>query len=459
MNSKMKKIASFAAGAAILTAATMPVFMPERVAAAAKWVNLRPSISTETKVEANDSSNDVELTTPTEKEVVGGVVFLNKDGESNRIIIEEKENEKAIAVAVDEELVAKRQQAVDAGEQTWLLDPVEVVRNDAEKFGFDAQNDSITLVSPVEQAVGRKKVLVSHGTKYYVVELMQPTGASGNKIWQIVSIREVKATATHTHHKPDVGLGVEGLNYDKVIRWQQNVDEGRELWRLDPMQVAKIEGENYGFTELDTFTIVKKQSSGAISRHGEIDFEVNHQGKKYSMILVKPFGGTDAIWTTYKAELIDNVPELPVKTKILFETSKYEDWKFYNSQYPQDMFFATIVNSNGQLAYDNRVSENIINKFKSPEFNNKLILFANMGASSAKSDIGIEKVTLHGNTMTVYVHTKSPRPDEIITMNIIYPNDYVAIDSSILRERGTMNITFVDQNGKVLSKNKLTIKG
>lgn len=455
----MKKIASFAAGAAILTAATMPVFMPERVDAATKWVNLRPSISTETKVEANDNSNDVELTTPIEEDVVGGVALLNKNGESQKIIIEEKGNEKAVAVAIDKELVAKRQQAVDAGEQTWLLDPVEVVRNDAEKYGFDAQNDSITLVSPLEQTVGRKKVLVSHGTKYYVVELMQPTGSAGNKIWQIVSIREVSVTTTHTHHRPDVGLGVEGLNYDKVIRWQQNVDEGRELWRLDPMQVAKIEGENYGFTELDTFTIVKKQSSSAISRHGEIDFEVNHQGKKYSMILVKPFGGPDAIWTTYKAELIDNVPELPVKTKILFETSKYEDWKFYKSEYPQDMFFATIVNSDGQLAYDNRVSENIINKFKSPEFNNKLILFANMGASSAKSDIGIEKVTLHGNTMTVYVHTKSPRPDEIITMNIIYPNDYVAIDSSILRERGTMNITFVDQNGKVLSKNKLTIKG
>lgn len=459
MNSKMKKIASFAAGAAILTAATMPVFMPERVAAAAKWVNLRPSVPTETKVETNDISNDVEITTPIEEETVGGVALLNKDGESKRIIIEEKENEKAVAVAVDKELVEKRQQAVDAGEQTWLLDPVEVVRNDAEKYGFDGQNDSITLVSPLEQTAGRKKVLVSHGTKYYVVELMQPTGSSGNKIWQIVSIREVRATATHTHHRPDVGLGVEGLNYDKVIRWQQNVDEGRELWRLDPMQVAKIEGENYGFTELDTFTIVKKQSSSAISRHGQIDFEVIHQGKKYTMILVKPFGGPDAIWTTYKAQLIDNVPEQPSKTKILFETSKYEDWKFYKSEYPQDMFFATIVKSDGQLAYDNRVSENIINKFKRPEFNNKLILFANMGASSAQSDIGIEKVTLHGNDMTVYVHTKSPRPDEIITMNIIYPDDYVTIDSSILRERGTINITFVDQKGKVLSKNKLTIKG
>lgn len=461
MNNKLRRIASFAVGAAILTAATVPVLMPERVAAAAKWVKLRPSVSTDVEVQENDNSSNVELTTSVEGGAVGGVVVLTKDGESQRMVIEEMGNDKVVTVAVDKKLVEKRQQAVDAGEQTWLLDPVEVVRNDAEKYGFDGKRDSITLVSPLEQTISadKKKVLVEHGTKYYVVELIQPAGSVGNKIWQIVSIKEVKTTPTHTHHKPDVGPGVEGLNYDKVIKWQQNVDEGRELWRLDPMQVAKIEGKNYGFTESDTFTIVKKVRSSAISRHGQIDIEVTHHGKKYTMILVKPFGGPGAIWTTYKAQVIENRPEEPAQTKVLFKTSKYQDWKFYNSQYPQDMFFATIVNSDGQLTYDDRVSKSTINKFKGSEFNNKVILFANMGASSAQSAIGIEKVTLSGNDMTVYVHTKSPHPDQIITMNVIYPDDYVTIDRSIIQERGSVKITFVDQNGKVLSKNKLTIKG
>lgn len=461
MKNNLKKIASFAAGAAILTAVTLPVFMPERVTAAAEWVNVKPPVSTDVEVQAMDNSSDTEMTTPVIEEAVDGVAVLNKDGELQKLIIEEIENDKVITVAVDKELVEKRQKAVDAGEQTWLLDPVEVVRNDAEKYGFDAKIDSITPVSTLEETVSadKRKVLVGQGTKYYVVELIQPERTVGNKIWQIISIKEVKTTSSHGHHKPDVGPGVEGLNYDKVIKWQQNVDEGRELWRLDPMQVAKKEGKNYGFTELDTFTIVKKLKSSTISRHGQIDIEVTHQGKKYTMILVKPFGGPDAIWTTYKAQVIDNPSEQPVKTRVLFETNKYEDWKFYSSHYPQDMFFATIVNSDGKLTYDDRVSESTISKFKRSRFHNKLILFANMGASPAKSAIGIEKVILTGKDMTVYVHTKSPRPDEFITMNIIYPEDYVTIDRSIIQEQGSVNITFVDQNGKVLSKNKLTIKG
>lgn len=264
----------------------------------------------------------------------------------------------------------------------------------------------------------------------------------------------------HSNHKPDVGPGVEGLDYDKVVKWQQNVDEGRELWRLDPMQVAKIEGKNYGFTEQDIFTMVKSVNSSELSRHGQIDIDVTHQGKTYKMILVKPFGGGDAIWTTYKVygETV-NIPEKPEETAVLFETDKYADWTWYNAKYPQDMFFSTIVNFNGHLYYDSRISKQLADKFQAAEFNNKLILFANLGASSAKSAIGIEKVTITGHNMTVYVHTKSPKPGEIITMNILYPNDYIAIDRNVVDELGSVNITFVDQKGKILSKNKLTIKG
>ena len=456
MNSNLKKIASFAVGATILTVATMPVFMPERVTAAEKWVSMTPAVSTDdVEVPPNDDSS------PVIEEAVSEVIVLSKDGELQKISIEEMENDKVVTVDVDQELVEKRQQAVDAGEQTWLLDPVEVVRNDADKYGFDSNKDSITLVSQLEQGVNatKRKVLVGHDTKYYIVELIQQEGSFSNKIWQIKSIKEVKTRHNHVQHKPNVGPGVEGLNYDKVIKWQQNVDEGRELWRLDPMQVAKKEGKNYGFTELDTFTVVKRLASSAISRHGQIDLEVTHQGKKYTMILVKPFGGSDAIWTIYRAQAIDNRPEKPAKTKVLFETNKYKEWKFYSSHYPQDMFFATIVNSEGKLTYDDRLSEDTIKKFKRSRFNNKLILFANMGESPAQSAIGIEKVTLSGNDMIVYVHTKSPHPDEFITMNIIYPEDYIMIDRSILQEQGSLNITFVDQNNKVLSKNKLTVKG
>ncbi|EIW18920.1 MULTISPECIES: hypothetical protein [Pelosinus] len=147
-----------------------------------------------------------------------------------------------------------------------------------------------------------------------------------------------------------------------------------------------------------------------------------------------------------------------VKTKVLFKTNKYKDWKFYRSEYPQEMSFTAIDNHNGRLTYNNRISKEIVNQFKESKFTNKLILFANMGASSAQSDIGIEKVTVSGRNMTVYVHTKSPHPDQFITMNIIYPDDYVAIDRSLIEGQGTMKITFIDQNGTIIGKDKLKIK-
>jgi hypothetical protein len=271
-------------------------------------------------------------------------------------------------------------------------------------------------------------------------------------------IELASAAQVHNNRKAYIGEGVKGLDYDKMTKWQENVDEGRELWRLDPMQVARVEGKKYGFTEKDGFYIVKMLSSSSISRYGEVDIEVMHQGKKHTMILVKPFAQRDTIWTTYKVDGTLLSSEESVKTKVLFKTNKYKDWKFYQSQYPQDMFFATIVNYDGKLTHDDRIAKDILNKFTGPKFTNKLILFANMGGSSAQSDIGIEKVTVSGKNMTVYVHTKSPRPDQFITANMIYPNDYVTIDRSMLEARGNMKITFVDQNGKVLSKNKLKLK-
>ncbi len=262
----------------------------------------------------------------------------------------------------------------------------------------------------------------------------------------------------YTNRKAYIGGGVEGLNYEKMIKWQQNVDEGKELWRIDPMQVARVEGKKYGFTEQDGFSIVKILRSSSISRYGQIDVEIIRQGKIHTMTLVKPFAQRDTIWTTYKVNGTLVSTDTSVNTKVLFKTNKYEEWKFYRSEYPQEMFFAAIDNHNGRLTYSNRIAKEKVNQFKDSKFTNKLILFANMGASSAQSDIGIEKVTVSGRNMTVYVHTKSPHPDQFITMNIIYPNDYVAIDRSLIEGRGTMKVTFIDQNGTIIGKDKLKIK-
>lgn len=257
----------------------------------------------------------------------------------------------------------------------------------------------------------------------------------------------------------DVGPGVENLDYAKVIKWQQNVDAGYERWRLDPLQVARREGKQYGFTDKDTFTIVKRLAQSNLARHGEIHVKVTHAGKDYTMILVKPFGGGDAIWTTYKV-LGQYKPVPPAETagKTLFSTTKYEGWRWQRGSYLKDMAFATVVDYNYQLKQDKRIPEQVLSKIKNINYDKKVVLFAYLGtAPSGGYGIGIEKVVVNGSKMTVTVRTQSPGRGSAVTMALTQPADYIVLDKEIFSSRGGMDITFVDQNGKVLSKNKLTI--
>ncbi|SMC38061.1 protease complex subunit PrcB family protein [Sporomusa malonica] len=293
------------------------------------------------------------------------------------------------------------------------------------------------------------------------VVMLKDTAIQGGVIETIIKIPVSAGHAAFTQNKIDVGPGVVNLDYVKVIKWQQNVDAGYERWRLDPMQVARMEGKNYGFTDKDTFTIVKRLAKSELARHGEIHVKVTHNGKDYTMILVKPFGGGDAIWTTYRVfGQVKPVPVPPIQTdgKTLFATDKYDGWSWNKSTYLKDMAFATVVDYNSQLAQDKRIPEDVLRKVKDINYANKVVLFAYLGtAPSGGYGIGIEKVTINGNKMTVAVHTMSPRPGAPVTLAMTKPSDYIVLDKAIFDIWGGVDITFVDHKGQVLSKNKLTI--
>lgn len=291
-----------------------------------------------------------------------------------------------------------------------------------------------------------------------VIEL-EDTASKAGVIGTVVSSKVVIGSSRTPYHNIDVGPGVEGLDYAKAIKWQQNVDAGYERWRLDPMQVARKEGKNYGFTDKDTFTIVKRLEKSSLSRHGEIHVKVNHNDKEYTMILVKPFGGGDAIWTTYKViGQYKPVPPVETEGKTIFATDKFNGWKWYNNRYFKDMAFATIVNYDAQLKQDSRIPENVLNRVKDVDYNKKVVLFAYLGtAPTGGYGVGIEKVTMNANKMTVTVHTRSPQPGAPVTLAMTQPSDYLVIDRAIVDIWGGVDITFIDQKGQVLSKNKLTI--
>lgn len=211
----------------------------------------------------------------------------------------------------------------------------------------------------------------------------------------------------------------------------------------------------------DQYTIVKRLSSSAIARHGQVDIEVNHQGKVYTMILVRPFGDDEgAIWTTYRvAGKHQSAPPTEKPTaRVLFETDKYDGWQWLKGAYPSDMAFATVVSYAEQLKNDERIPAYVLEKVKDIDYDKQVVLFAYLGTTpSGGYGIGIQKVTLQGNNMTVEVRTRSPRPGQPVTLAMTHPADYVAIDRQVVDIWGGVNITFVDQAGKVLSKNRLTI--
>lgn len=457
MKNRTCKIIAGIVAMVFVAVVALPMVAPGRVDA--KWFSWsRPKIN---KVATTQEVSSTEQEVPLEEEaaVTNEVVITDKNGKVEHVAIIEHE-EVAKALVIDKKDAEELQKTADSGHQPWLLDPVQVVQNYAAKYGFDAAKDIFTLTYQVYKGkysgTGEAGVLVEHGRRYYMVDLIQPAGSGNDKIWQIHSIKEVKVKIKKS---PNVAPGVDGLDYSEIVKWQQNVDGGRELWRLDPLQVAQNEGKAYGFTASDVFIIVKRLNSSTLSSRGEIHVKVMHEGIEYTMVLVRPIGSdSGAIWTTHHV-IGKDVKPLPQSTaKILFKTNKFEDWKWYTATYPKDMAFATIVDYEAQLKNDKRIPEHVLEKVKDIDYSSKVVLFVYLGTGpSGGYGIGIEKVTMEGNNMTVKVRTKSPAPNEVVTKAITFPADFVTIKRSEVDIWGGVNVTFVDQDGKVLSKNKLVI--
>lgn len=201
----------------------------------------KPAPDAQPAQDVQNTSSDKAADAPKE------AVITDKDGQTKRVTIVNGGDGARKTVPVDREKADKLQQSVDAGHQPWLLDPVQVIKTYGKQYGFDPDQDTFTLLSYDTQRTnhdtGEAYVLVGHGDDYYLVRLVQPTGAGRHKIWQIDSIRQVEVIKESA---PNVGPGVEGLDYDKLLKAQQAVDEGRELWRPVGLVQRRLSQE-YGF--------------------------------------------------------------------------------------------------------------------------------------------------------------------------------------------------------------------
>lgn len=86
---------------------------------------------------------------------------------------------------VDPAAAQSVQGAVDAGDQPWRLDPLEVARADARAFGI-SPGDPMQLV---HEEAGAALVRCQHAGKTYEIELKQPARLGPSGIWVVTTIR------------------------------------------------------------------------------------------------------------------------------------------------------------------------------------------------------------------------------------------------------------------------------
>ncbi|SNX53150.1 Gmad2 immunoglobulin-like domain-containing protein [Thermoanaerobacterium sp. RBIITD] len=81
------------------------------------------------------------------------------------------------------------------------------------------------------------------------------------------------------------------INKDRVKKLQENVNLGKESWRLDPIKVMQQEGGIVGFSKDDNFSLETRKDGIAM-------INATHENKSYLVTLIQPDGDKENnIWT------------------------------------------------------------------------------------------------------------------------------------------------------------------
>lgn len=177
------------------------------------------------------------------------------------------------------------QRQVSEGRMQWLTDPVEAARYLTTTYGFFGW-DEFVLLHRTERGegsgLGEALVRVRHGDSYYTVTMIQPRVQGDLGIWVVHDIRP-----------RTVVVGRKPVDGELVRAWQMEVQQGSNLWRLDPVDTVRRTGALYGFDPYsDEFVVTE------INRdRGEALVGVKHDGRYYRVRLVQPaVRGQRGVW-------------------------------------------------------------------------------------------------------------------------------------------------------------------
>ncbi|NLS45491.1 MAG: LysM peptidoglycan-binding domain-containing protein [Firmicutes bacterium] len=82
-----------------------------------------------------------------------------------------------------------------------------------------------------------------------------------------------------------VSMDLQALN-----RIQAEVNKGYHLWRLDPVEVARIEGQDLGLNpKADIFILISRTGAGGFPGTTEAEVLVQHDKRAYVVRLIQPF--------------------------------------------------------------------------------------------------------------------------------------------------------------------------
>ena len=177
------------------------------------------------------------------------------------------------------------QKQVTEGRMQWLTDPVEAARYLTTTFGFYGW-DEFVLLHRTERGegcgLGEALIRVRHGDSYYTVMMIQPRVQGDSGIWVVHAIRP-----------RTIQVGPKPIDRDLVRGWQMEVQQGNNLWRLDPVDTVRRIGAQYGFDPYsDEFSITEIHRD-----RGEALVGVKHDGREYRVRLIQPVvKGPRGVW-------------------------------------------------------------------------------------------------------------------------------------------------------------------
>lgn len=176
----------------------------------------------------------------------------------------------------------KLQAKVDAGEETWRLDPLEVARRDGRSAGFCINDE---FIEPAQQEPGRFSVEAIHDGMAYVIELEQPLGRGEGKIW---AVKHVKALFTP----------IRPVNYQEGERFIYGtiagIDRDKRVLKIkrEYPAIPDLKNENGPEVALATDAVIHVKRITGKDEHGnskykEIDGSLDElrEGMRIEMIL------------------------------------------------------------------------------------------------------------------------------------------------------------------------------